>query len=120
MFRGEDKCVALIATLIESASATFFSSKDAAHLCPRANCCMFQRALSMKSAMPSQTGDAATLLCRGCWTMDLKTKGVSAAKHCPDLYDSDACILHGPGFNKKVFWFEFVPQWRAANASELY
>lgn len=52
--------------------------------------------------------------------MDLKTKGVSAAGHCPDLYDSEACILHGPGFNKKTFWFEFMPRWRAANATELY
>jgi hypothetical protein len=60
------------------------------------------------------------LLCRNCWSMDLTTKGVSAAGHCPDLYDKEACILHGPGFNKKVFWFEFVPRWRAANATELY
>lgn len=57
---------------------------------------------------------------KGCWSMDLKTKAVSAAQQCPDLYDSEACILHGPGFNKKTFWFEFMPRWRAANATLLY
>ena len=57
---------------------------------------------------------------RGCWTMDLKTKAVTAAERCPDLYDAEACILHGPGFSKKVFWFELVPKWRAANDTLLY
>ena len=52
--------------------------------------------------------------------MDLKTKAVTAAERCPDLYDAEACILHGPGFSKKVFWFELVPKWRAANDTLLY
>ena len=58
--------------------------------------------------------------CRGCWTMDLKSKAVTAAEKCPDLYDTEACILHGPGYSKKVFWFEFLPKWRAANTTTLY
>lgn len=52
--------------------------------------------------------------------MDLKTKTVTAADLCPDLYDDEACVLHGPGFSKKIFWFEMLPRWRAANLTLLY
>ncbi len=62
----------------------------------------------------------AILMCRGCWTMDVRSKAVTAAEKCPDLYDTEACILHGPGYSKKVFWFEFLPKWRAANSTVLY
>ena len=52
--------------------------------------------------------------------MDLGTKSVTAGRRCPDLYKREACILHGPGYSKKVFWFDLVPKWRAANSTELY
>ena len=57
---------------------------------------------------------------RGCWTMDLVSKSVTAAEKCPTLYDKEACILHGPGYSKKVFWFDLIPKWRAANNASLY
>mmetsp|Transcript_18874 Transcript_18874/g.57041 ORF Transcript_18874/g.57041 Transcript_18874/m.57041 type:complete len:204 (+) Transcript_18874:1174-1785(+) len=57
---------------------------------------------------------------KGCWSMDLKTRAITAAELCPDLYDDEACILHGPGFSKKIFWFELLPRWHAANQTLLY
>lgn len=63
---------------------------------------------------------AAPVSDKGCWTMDLKTKAVTAATKCPKLYDDEACILHGPGLSKKTFWFEMLPRWRAANDTDLY
>jgi hypothetical protein len=62
----------------------------------------------------------AVLFSRGCWSMDLGTKSVTAAELCPDLYEAEACILHGPGYSKKAFWFEFVPKWKAANETLLW
>ena len=52
--------------------------------------------------------------------MDLVTKSVTAAEKCPTLYDKEACILHGPGYSKKVFWFDMLPKWQAANNESLY
>ena len=52
--------------------------------------------------------------------MDLSTKSVTAAERCPELYDKEACILHGPGYSKKEFWFVMLPKWQAANSTSLY
>ena len=85
---------------------------------------MADRPMPNECALPASplAAERKRLVCRcsGCWTMDLKSKSVTAAEKCRDLYDTEACILHGPGYSKKVFWFELLPKWRAANSTALY